>query len=467
MRAFAGRDPRAAGGGTVATPQVPESRGEYLPAGVRVPMESLYGHDFSRVRVHADASAARSASALGALAYTVGTDVVFGTGQYAPETRRGRALLAHELAHVVQQDGITAAADRPLEVTAESSATERAAHAAMHAVMTPHRSPASAVRDRLRATRPAAPTIQRAVSTWGGEFDTTTYKLLALPGYDGVDIALEFRPNDKVDAELIGMVQTVVRTEKGVPFVSGTASEKAAYTSRAIPAGTAGEGRRIDQAAEPGSTNPLYAADVAGAKDRLATTATAATWGHHGWRFTDKTGTLRTKNALLLDTPKLSSARTESAQRFETTALAVQGVQEGTYYGSVSWGWEKDAAGIVTMLPLTRVSKDAPSNIFTAAARRWNASTTSSGRATINLPLVTRGYAVADDTIVVAHPTTPSTEVGRVLKNTRMEVIDRARTEPFNSGVAVPWWKVTVVDGPLVGKVGWVRSSDTATDQVP
>jgi hypothetical protein len=55
------------------------------------------------VRVHADASAQRSAREVDALAYTVGRDIVFGAGQYAPGTRPGMRLLAHELAHVVQQ----------------------------------------------------------------------------------------------------------------------------------------------------------------------------------------------------------------------------------------------------------------------------------------------------------------------------------------------------------------------------
>jgi hypothetical protein len=60
-------------------------------------------HDFSRVRVHADATAAESARAVNARAYTVGHDLVFGAGQYAPETSEGRRLVAHELTHVVQQ----------------------------------------------------------------------------------------------------------------------------------------------------------------------------------------------------------------------------------------------------------------------------------------------------------------------------------------------------------------------------
>jgi len=65
--------------------------------------------DFSRVRVHTDTTAAESARAVDALAYTVGEHVVFGAGQYAPGTSAGRALLAHELVHVMQQSGGAAA----------------------------------------------------------------------------------------------------------------------------------------------------------------------------------------------------------------------------------------------------------------------------------------------------------------------------------------------------------------------
>lgn len=64
------------------------------------------GHDFSRIRIHADGRAAGSARAVGALAYTVGNHIVFGAGQYSPRSDAGRRLLAHELTHTVQQ-GVT------------------------------------------------------------------------------------------------------------------------------------------------------------------------------------------------------------------------------------------------------------------------------------------------------------------------------------------------------------------------
>ena len=86
-----------------AVHQVLRAPGEPLDEGTRTFMESRFRHDFSRVRVHANARAAESARAVNALAYTVGQDVVFDRGQYQPESNRGRRLLAHELTHVVQQ----------------------------------------------------------------------------------------------------------------------------------------------------------------------------------------------------------------------------------------------------------------------------------------------------------------------------------------------------------------------------
>jgi hypothetical protein len=81
------------------------SPGQPLDAEARAFMETRFGYDFSGVRVHTDPIAAASAHAVNALAYTVGRDIVFGMGQYAPETNDGKRLLAHELAHVIQQQG--------------------------------------------------------------------------------------------------------------------------------------------------------------------------------------------------------------------------------------------------------------------------------------------------------------------------------------------------------------------------
>jgi uncharacterized protein DUF4157 len=79
------------------------SAGRPLDPPLREAMQAQLGHDFSRVRVHTDARAAESARAVGALAYTVGSEVVFAEGRFGPGTAEGRRLLTHELAHVVQQ----------------------------------------------------------------------------------------------------------------------------------------------------------------------------------------------------------------------------------------------------------------------------------------------------------------------------------------------------------------------------
>jgi Domain of unknown function (DUF4157)/Family of unknown function (DUF6310) len=83
--------------------RVRASGGAPLPAPTLTFMQERFGHDFSRVRVHDGALAAESAAALSARAFTVGHDVVFNRGQYAPFSTDGRKLIAHELTHVVQQ----------------------------------------------------------------------------------------------------------------------------------------------------------------------------------------------------------------------------------------------------------------------------------------------------------------------------------------------------------------------------
>src|SRR5262245_20700402 len=80
-------------------------RGSGLPDAVRGFMEPRFNADFSAVRIHNDAHAHDLARAVNAQAFTVGHNVVFGAGHYAPETESGRHLLAHELTHVMQSNG--------------------------------------------------------------------------------------------------------------------------------------------------------------------------------------------------------------------------------------------------------------------------------------------------------------------------------------------------------------------------
>ncbi len=95
--------------GALAVPSIVQevlsSSGQPLDENTRAFMEPRFGHDFGKVRVHTDAQAAESARSINARAFTVGRHVAFGAGEYAPETRAGQQLLAHELTHVIQQSG--------------------------------------------------------------------------------------------------------------------------------------------------------------------------------------------------------------------------------------------------------------------------------------------------------------------------------------------------------------------------
>jgi len=92
--------------GMTAPPIVHEvlrSPGQPLDSATRAFFEPRFGCDLSRIKIHSDMPAATSATAINAKAYTVGCDLVFAKGQFGPSTSEGKKLLAHELAHVVQQ----------------------------------------------------------------------------------------------------------------------------------------------------------------------------------------------------------------------------------------------------------------------------------------------------------------------------------------------------------------------------
>lgn len=115
-----------------AVQHVLQTPGRTLDQATRGEMERRFGHDFGHVQVHTGAQAAASARAVNALAYTVGQHVVFGEQRYDPASREGRRLLAHELAHVVQQHD---ARFSPTDLTLAGDRWEREADAAAQAVV--------------------------------------------------------------------------------------------------------------------------------------------------------------------------------------------------------------------------------------------------------------------------------------------------------------------------------------------
>jgi len=118
------------GGGSIAAPPI-LGQGRPLEPATRREMEHGFGRDFGAVRVHDDARAHDNARSLGALAYAAGDNIVFGEGRYAPQTAAGRALIAHELAHSVQQGGVQMKAAGPLPAAADARLEAEADGAAL------------------------------------------------------------------------------------------------------------------------------------------------------------------------------------------------------------------------------------------------------------------------------------------------------------------------------------------------
>ncbi|MBR0713548.1 DUF4157 domain-containing protein [Bradyrhizobium liaoningense] len=130
--------------------------GTPLDQDARAFMEHRFAHSFADVRVHTGSDATRSARAVNAHAYTVGRDIVFAGGHYAPDTAQGRRLLAHELTHVVQQRGAPAAsAGGGLQIDPSHSADEVEAEQIGAAVAADHSLATSVGPDRPRLQRPA------------------------------------------------------------------------------------------------------------------------------------------------------------------------------------------------------------------------------------------------------------------------------------------------------------------------
>ena len=140
--------------------QVLNEPGRRLEDSPRQLMESRFGQDFSSVRVHTGPLAEASARSVHAAAYTVGGDIVFGPGRYAPQGAGGQRLLAHELAHVVQQGGVDARSRFDGRIATGDAAGERLADEAASAAMRGDQTPAGSA---------AQPGVMQRQEEAGGE----------------------------------------------------------------------------------------------------------------------------------------------------------------------------------------------------------------------------------------------------------------------------------------------------------
>ncbi|GAB1691922.1 DUF4157 domain-containing protein [Krasilnikovia sp. M28-CT-15] len=159
-----------------AVAQVASGSGQALPEGVRTDMEALLGHDFGHVRLHTGGLADQAARSVSATAFTTGSHVVFANGAFDPETTRGRKTLAHELTHVVQQQGDANAglARDGLAVSDPTDPWERAATATADAAVAGEAASASA---RLVPSAGSHPAVFRQPADAGAPSATPNSKI--------------------------------------------------------------------------------------------------------------------------------------------------------------------------------------------------------------------------------------------------------------------------------------------------
>jgi hypothetical protein len=378
--------PDPAAGEADAQVRAAAARGTAMPAS-RLPyadrIQRAFGrHDVSGIQAHVGPDAAASARAMGAQAYATGDHVVLG-----PDA--DLHTVAHEAAHVIQQ---RAGVQLKGGVGEVGDAYER--HADEVADLVVRGSSAQAALDRLAPGEGArgAPreAVQRSpVTTNHGTFEDVYFSEVKEAGIAvGVEVFLRFTPNAKVDATKIGLSQSV-KTQVGGHAVPIDATKR----SQQVKTGP-NKGYVIDR--ESDRRNPLYAAgsDRETNEDTLGAYSTPspvrpllpderrpgvtgegyAGWGQHGHRKHEASGWTASP-AELHDSPTLNTRQAGASTLFETTAIAIEGAQKDTYYGSVSWGMQTDAEGKLSKVELAKASDAVPTQNFMAAAKQWNTST--------------------------------------------------------------------------------------------
>jgi len=414
-------------------------------------------HDVSHARAHEGANAAGAARSIGASAFTIGHHVAFSS---TPDLHTA----AHEAAHIVQQRaGVKLAGG----VGQAGDVYERHADAVADRVVRGQGSE-DLLNQFAPATGSATAGLGRSIQkkeqpTPYGKFEDVYYNKLTNTKDEeiGCEMYLRFTPNEKVDASKIALVQIVKSYKEGASNTVDETKQKQSLTSGA------GKDFHIDRLSS--SRNPIYGASQGADKDKdklegwdvgpkvtpmtedqrkqyekdhgiKGVKYTADSKAQVGWR--KKSGNdWVTQAAELDDWPMLPNTvgKKNSGQVFETTALAVEGTQKNSYYGSVQWGWERDDKAAFKLIDFKLVSKGAPSAIFMASSELWNKSKTSGGEETIDLP-----------TFEIFKPS-KEVEATSGADKIKLTVTDRVQVISKGAKATDPW-KVKVVDGPSTGK---------------
>ena len=370
--------------------------GQPLAATIRNPLERFFQRPLEGVRVFSDPGSRRAARFHNAYALTLGQNIHLGDMGQSLSGKSKQALLAHEVAHTIQQrDAPPAPQPDALTPGPQNGPQERQADGLSRAFMAHESgSPAGlAMRDRIGLHPAPASRVQLArVPTHYGEFEDFKFNDIKLdPGGTkiGVQIYLKFHPNNNVDATKIGL------TQAADTVISGTRHSDDLIARHSATAG-AGLGFHID--VPENRPSPMYAAsdkpktgadftklgsyDAPGIAAMTVTsvqgkTVTGIDYGGgaiYGYNYIANGSRVGPSPAALHDAPQDPTASNDSRQTIETAALAMEGAMAGTYLGSVEWGWRRDAKGAFTAAPIALKSEGVPSANLLTAANIWNVS---------------------------------------------------------------------------------------------
>jgi len=204
------------------------------------------------------------------------------------------------------------------------------------------------------------------LTTFGGKWRTEDYKKYKAGAMRGCEVKLLFTPNDLVESPKIGLTQSVTPIKN-----SAQSAVRPEVAARSNTADEGDAGRYHDRAAE--RTNPIYGMNNPTGADTSLGSGGESGNSHWGKRVTKPDTSVETEDAWLWDQPKRSWANGDTlSMTFETTALAVEGDQNGTYYGSVEWGFKVSADDTHELLPFKVVSLGTPTRAFMNSAKHWN-----------------------------------------------------------------------------------------------
>ncbi len=296
---------------------VVRSPGRPLDASARNFMEQRFGHDFSHVRIHTDAGADRANRDLHARAFTVGSDIAFRQQQYDPGSTSGKLLLAHELAHTLQQ-GASAGGERIQRQTLSPEPPDTVAAS----------SPAE--KEKERPFAPATGTKNTKLKGRFGDF-SVDHGLTKLPdktksgsaGFGEYSIKITMTPNSKTGTSKIGFLQVYRQGKTGGGWAKKEGenfltAEEAKRTEQKA-------GWAVDRANPTRDKTSLYGMHKDSAGDLQQYSYTTV-------------GEFNGSDAVLGDTPAVADP-----DRMEFTSTPMD-ITDGTQFGAIAWGFVFDSA---------------------------------------------------------------------------------------------------------------------------